>query len=120
KYRDHNHEVGVDRTTVEAYTKAGRLINKLLRIVPAPPADTIRYRESTFHSGDKITVIGKKTETGISCEETESNSVSPAVFSGTLSDHLSVYRQQYLSRLYGFPLLSLLIAVLFGYVIDFA
>ncbi|ERG94023.1 MAG: hypothetical protein J07HQW2_00457 [Haloquadratum walsbyi J07HQW2] len=118
KYRDHNQEFGVDRTTVEAYTEAGRLINKLERIgpVPAPPADTIRYRESPFHNGDEITVIGKKTEAGISCEATETHSFTPAVFSGTLSDYLSVYRQQYLLRVYGFPLVSLLIAVLFGYV----
>jgi hypothetical protein len=75
---------------VEAYGNTGRLIDNCQHIGPvsAPPADTVRYRKSPFHSDDEITVIEKRTEAGLSCEATERNSVSPAVLSGMLSDNI--------------------------------
>ncbi len=109
RYRAHNREIGFDRPTRESYGRVGALLADRLT-----PGDTVRYRESTFRSGDEITVVGKKTESGVSFEEAES--VRPTLASEPLSDRLATYRRRYRLRLYGFPLFCLLIAALFGYV----
>lgn len=107
-YRAHNRDIGFDRPTRDSYDMVGRLLTGLLT-----PHNTVRYRELTFQSGDEITVVGKKTDDGISFAET--GATQPIISSEPLPSRLGRYRRGYTLRLYGLPMCFLLFSALIGY-----
>lgn len=110
RYRSHNREIGFDRRTRESYDTLGTILEKLLT-----PSGTVRYRELTFQTGDKITAVGKMTQNGIVFEPAES--VHPIVSSVPLSSLLRRYQRQYMLQLYGFSALCLLFSGLLAYAV---
>lgn len=107
-YRAHNRDIGFDRPTRDSYDTVGRLLAGRLT-----PHNTVRYRESTFQSGDEITIVGEKTDDGISF--TEVGTTQPIISSEQLPSRLGRYRRGYTLRLYGLPMFFLLFSALIAY-----
>jgi hypothetical protein len=107
-YRAHNRDIGFDRPTRDSDDTVGRLLTGLLT-----PHNTVRYRELIFQSGDEITVVGKKTDDGISF--TEAGATQPIISSEQLPSRLGRYRRGYILRLYGLPMCLSLFSALIGY-----
>lgn len=107
-YRAHNRDIGFDRPTRDSSNMLGRLLAEQLT-----PHNTVRYRELTFQGGDEITIIGEKTDDGISVVET--GGTHPIISSESLSNRLSRYRREYVLRLYGYPAFCLLFSALIAY-----
>lgn len=108
KYEDFTDSLDFDRPTRSSYTIIGRLLCKL-----RTPEDTTRYRESVFKKGDKVTIVGKKKDDGISF--VESDSMSPLISSKPISKILRRYRLAYLSQVYLIPAFCIGLSAILGY-----
>lgn len=108
KYKQLIDRLGFNRPTKNSYTIVGRLTSKV-----RTPTDTTRYREKVFEPGDKISVIGKKTDKGVSF--VSSGSMEPVISSRSTDNILRKYRRAYVFQLYAVPIFCVLFAALLGY-----
>lgn len=108
KYRDFTDNIRFDRPTKDSYSLIGKILCKL-----RTPRDTTRYREKVFESGDKITIIGKKTNNGLCFKKC--GDISPLITSKTRSKILRKYQMAYIFQLYIIPIFCVLFSALMGY-----
>lgn len=107
-YRTQAKTAGIDIPIAEPPGRLKRVLSTL-----RTPADTSRYRKSVFQSGDQMTIVGKKTETGLSFESADS--VQPIVSSRPLPALRKKYRFYGAVQLYGIPAVCVVLAALAAY-----
>lgn len=108
RYSRFTDKLGFERPSRDSYGLIGRVSSKL-----RTPSDTTRYREAVFQSGDKISVIGKKTRNGLSFESSES--MNPLISSKHISKIERKYRRAYLFQLYFIPVFCVLFSAVMTY-----
>jgi hypothetical protein len=97
-----------ERYLKDGYGIIGRVFSKL-----RTPSGTTRYREKVFQKGDSISIIGRRTEDGVSFVESES--MSPLVSSKPVSKILRKYRLSYIFQMYFIPLFCVGFSAFLGY-----
>lgn len=107
-YQTHAERIGVDLPDRDTYG-----IIQTVASTFRTPTDTVRYRESTFQSGDKLTVVGTKTRRGVSFETAAST--QPVISSQPLSVLRKKYRRYSRLQLYGIPVVFFLISAVAAY-----